>query len=125
MFDGKAEEAMELYMSLFKQSKILEIVRYGVDETGTEGTVKHATFTVNGQEFIAIDSNVKHAFTFTPAISLYVHCDSEDEINTLATKLSEGGHVHMALDKYPFSEKFCWVADRFGVSWQLNLKSST
>ncbi len=70
---------------------------------------------------MCIDSYVKHGFTFTPAISLYVNCKSEEEINDLFAELSKGGQVLMPLDRYPFSDKFGWVADRFGVSWQLNL----
>ncbi len=66
MFDGEAEEAMNFYTSLFYESKILSITRYGPGEAGAEGTVMHATFSLGGQEFMCIDSNVKHEFTFTP-----------------------------------------------------------
>lgn len=66
MFDGKAEEVMNFYVSLFKKSKILSITRYGPNEAGTEGTVMHATFLLGGQEFMCIDSNIKQEFTFTP-----------------------------------------------------------
>ena len=121
MFDGKAEEAMNFYTSLFEKSKVLNITRYGPNEAGVEGTVMHATFSLGGQEFMCIDSNVKHAFTFTPAMSIYVNCESEAEIDRLFKALSHGGQVLMSLDRYPFSEKFAWIADRFGVSWQLNL----
>ena len=121
MFEGKAEEAIDFYMSLFDDSKIKSISRYGADGHGAEGSVMHATFVLDGQEFMAIDSYVKHEFGFTPAISLYVQCETEKEIEELFARLSEGGEVMMPLDAYPFSEKFSWVADRFGVSWQLNL----
>lgn len=121
MFDGKAEEAMNFYTSLFENSKILSITRYGQSEAGAEGTVMHATFSLGGQEFMCIDSNVKHEFTFTPAISLYVNCETDEKIDQLFTKLSQGGQVLMPLDRYPFSEKFAWVSDRYGISWQLNL----
>ncbi|MNN98231.1 3-demethylubiquinone-9 3-methyltransferase [compost metagenome] len=70
---------------------------------------------------MCIDSNVKHGFSFTPAISLYVNFDSEKEIDTVFEKLSQGGNILMPLDVYPFSSKFGWVADRYGVTWQLNL----
>jgi predicted 3-demethylubiquinone-9 3-methyltransferase (glyoxalase superfamily) len=70
---------------------------------------------------MCIDSNVQHGFTFTPALSLYVTCASEDEIDQLFGRLSEGGQVLMPLSAYPFSPKFAWVADRYGVSWQLTL----
>lgn len=122
MFDGKAEEAINFYVSLLKDSRILSITRYEAGENGAEGTVKHAAFSLSGQEFMAIDSSLEHDFTFTPAMSLYVHCDSEREIDDLFEKLSGEGQVLMPLDEYPFSRKFGWVADRFGVSWQLNLE---
>jgi predicted 3-demethylubiquinone-9 3-methyltransferase (glyoxalase superfamily) len=124
MFDGKAEEAMNFYTSLFDQSEIISITRYGANEDGEEGKVKHATFSLCGQEFMCIDSSVKHEFTFTPAISLYVKCDTEDEIDRLFEKLTQDGAVLMPLQAYPFSKKFCWVVDKFGVSWQLSLAKS-
>ncbi|BCU82851.1 VOC family protein [Polycladomyces abyssicola] len=124
MFDGKAEEAMNFYTSLFDQSEIISITRYGANEDGEEGKVKHATFSLCGQEFMCIDSSVKHEFTFTPAISLYVKCDTEDEIDRLFEKLTQDGAVLMPLQAYPFSQKFCWVVDKFGVSWQLSLAKS-
>ena len=70
---------------------------------------------------MCIDSPAKHAFTFTPAISIFVNCTSENDIDTLFEKLSEGGQVLMPLSPYPFSKKFAWTNDRFGVSWQINL----
>ena len=121
MFDGKAEEAMNFYTSLFEKSEILDITRYKANEAGAEGTVMHATFSLNGQEFMCIDSSVKHDFTFTPSISLYVKCDTEEEINVLCEKLSENGQIFMPLAPYPFSEKFGWIGDKYGVSWQLDL----
>ena len=121
MFAGRAEEAMNFYTSLFEGSQILDITRYGADQAGAEGSVMQATFLLNGQEFMCIDSSIKHDFTFTPAISLYVNCETEAEIDRLYEKLSQAGQVLMPMDHYPFSEKFAWVADKFGVSWQLNL----
>ena len=124
MFAGQAEEAMNFYLSLFENSKVLSITRYGPGEAGAEGSVMHATFTLNGQEFMCIDSNIEHGFTFTPAMSIYVNCESEAEIDRLFDALSNTGQVLMPLDRYPFSEKFAWLADRFGVSWQLSLAKS-
>lgn len=121
MFQGRAEEAMNFYTSLFEGSQILDITRYGPGEAGAEGSVVHATFLINGQEFMCIDSGIEHDFTFTPSMSLYVNCETEAEIDRLFEKLSQAGQVLMPLDHYPFSQKFAWVADRFGVSWQLNL----
>ena len=123
---GKAEEAMAFYMSLFKHSRLLQIERWseGEDKEEAAGTVKFARFSLNGQEFQAQDSGRQHAFTFTPALSIFVQCETEPEVEALFQKLSEGGTVHMPLDTYPFSEKFGWVEDRYGVSWQLNLQGN-
>jgi len=122
MFDGNAEEAMHFYVSLFKNSQIGHIIKYDANGPGKEGSVKMAVFTLNDQHFLCIDSYIKHEFTFTPAISLYVSCKSENEVDTLFAKLSERGQVFMPLNSYPFSKKYGWVADRFGVSWQLNFE---
>jgi len=119
--DGKAEEAMNYYISIIDDSEITSIVRYGANEAGDEGTVMQATISVKGQEFMCIDSNVKHQFTFTPSFSIYVTCDTEEEINRLYQKLLEGGQALMPIGDYGFSQKFGWLNDRFGVSWQLNL----
>ncbi len=125
MFSGRAEEAMKFYTSLFGNSAILDIKKYGPGEAGAEGSVMHATFSLGGQQFMCIDSNIQHGFTFTPAISLYVACTTEAEVDSLFEKLSADGQVLMPLAPYPFSPKFGWVADRFGVSWQLSLGLAT
>lgn len=119
--EGNAEEAMNFYTSLIEDSAINSIVRYGANESGDEGTVMQATFTLKGQEFMCIDSNIKHQFSFTPSFSIYLTCDSEEELDRLYEKLNEGGQALMPLGDYGFSQKFGWLNDRFGVSWQLNL----
>lgn len=120
--DGKAEEAMNFYTSLIKDSEITSITRYGANESdGDEGTVMQATFTLKGQEFMCIDSNIEHQFSFTPSFSIFVDCDTEEELTNLYEKLLEGGQALMPLDNYGFSRKFGWINDRFGVSWQINL----
>lgn len=121
MFTGKAEEAINFYISIFDHSEIISIYRYGANEAGDEGTVLHATFSLKGQMFMGIDSSVKHEFSFTPAISLFVTCDSEEEIDRSFEKLSQDGTVLMPLAVTPMSAKFGWVQDKYGVSWQLNL----
>ncbi|MEP0848423.1 MAG: VOC family protein [Phycisphaerae bacterium] len=120
MFYGDAEEAMTLYTSSIPNSKITSIKRYGKGESGAEGSVMHATISLNGQELACIDSIVKHDFTFTPATSLVVKCTSAAELDDLYKKLSNGGQVFMPLQEYPFAKRFVWFTDRFGVSWQLN-----
>lgn len=119
--DRRAEPAMQFYTSLFPESSIDSIERYGPTGPGPEGTIKSAAFTFAGQQFMASDTFVKHAFTFTPSMSIYIACDSEAELDALAAKLSEGGSFMMPPGNYGFSRKFAWVSDRFGVSWQLNL----
>jgi len=112
---------MNFYVSIFKPSGMHLIHRYGPDAATLEGGVMHAMFSLKGQTFMCIDSIVAHDFAFTPAISLYVACDSAEEIEHLFAKLSEGGTILMPLSSTPVSEKFGWVSDRSGVSWQLNL----
>ncbi|MEB9980342.1 VOC family protein, partial [Bacillus cereus] len=109
------------YTSLFDQSEIVSISRYDENGPGKEGTVIHETFTLNGQEFMCIDSYVNHNFTFTPAMSLYVTCETEEEIETVFHKLAQDGAILMPLGSYPFSKKFGWLNDKYGVSWQLTL----
>ena len=121
MFEGNAEEAMTFYLSLFDDAEVVSITRYGPDGPGKEGSVQQATFSLAGQPFMCIDSPVKHGFTFTPAMSLFVQCADEAELDRLYAALAEGGTELMPLGNYGFSAKFGWVNDRFGVSWQLNL----
>jgi predicted 3-demethylubiquinone-9 3-methyltransferase (glyoxalase superfamily) len=121
MFEGKAEEAMRLYVSLFPGGEITHITRYGPGGPGPEGSVMVATFTIAGQAVMCSDSFVKHDFTFTPASSLFVDCSSEEELRRLVAALSDGGKTLMPLGNYGFSRQFAWVNDRYGVSWQLNL----
>jgi len=120
MFQGVAEEAMNFYVSLFGGSEIRRVERYGPGEQGAEGTVKQATFTLAGRDFMCIDSPVKHPFRFTPSMSLFVDCESEAELEAAFGRLSAGGSVLMPVGNYGFSTRFGWINDRFGVSWQLN-----
>lgn len=119
MFTGQAEEAVGFYASLFDDSSIDLIERYGPDSPGMTGQVVHARFRIMGQLVMAMDSAPIHAFTFTPSTSFFVTCESEAEVDRLFVALSEGGSVLMGLDSYPFAKRYAWVQDRFGVSWQL------
>jgi predicted 3-demethylubiquinone-9 3-methyltransferase (glyoxalase superfamily) len=121
MFEGKAREAMALYESVFPGLRIEHIERYARGEPGPEGTVKLARVDLNGHRLMFSDSYVKHAFTFTPSISLFVDFASAEELDAAFARLSQGGKVLMPLDNYGFSPRFGWCSDRFGVSWQLNL----
>lgn len=112
--DGRAEEAMEFYASLFKNSEIIEKDYSNGDMLGI--------FSLNGQRFMCLESSIPHRFGFTPAMSLYVTCETKEEVDELFAALSKDGEVLMPLGSYPFSERFAWVVDRFGVSWQLVLE---
>jgi predicted 3-demethylubiquinone-9 3-methyltransferase (glyoxalase superfamily)/glutathione S-transferase len=121
MFAGAAEEAMTLYASVIPQSRIESLVRYGRGEAGKEGRVKRAVLDLAGTRYMCFDSPVQHAFTFTPATSLFVEVDSREQFDAIFTLLGEGGQVLMPPDNYGFSSWFGWLQDRFGVSWQLNV----
>jgi predicted 3-demethylubiquinone-9 3-methyltransferase (glyoxalase superfamily) len=121
MFEGQAEAAMTFYVSLFDDGEITRLDRYGPEGPGEAGKVFQAAFKLGGQSFRCFDSHVHHAFTFTPAISIFVDCDSEAELDQLYAALEVGGEAMMPLGDYGFSRKFGWLKDRFGVSWQLNL----
>ena len=117
-----AEEAMNFYVSLFENSKITHVQKYGKEGPAKEGTIMFATFELNGSSFACGDSYIKHEWNFTPGVSVFVECKSDEELQNLFTKLSENGKVYMPLGNYGFSTKFGFVEDRFGVSWQLNLE---
>ncbi|WNV76874.1 VOC family protein [Geodermatophilus sp. DSM 44513] len=121
MFTGAAEQAMELYTSLFDDARVLTLTRWGADGAGAEGTVQQATFSVAGQVFRCFDSPPVHDFGFTPSFSIWVETASAEELDRLFTGLADGGTVLMPVDSYDFSRRFGWVQDRFGVSWQLDL----
>lgn len=106
-FDGKAEEAMNFYTSIFKNSKIGDIRRYGEAGPGPKGTVMSAIFELDGQEFIALNGGPQ--FTFSPAISFFVNRSTQEEVDELWEKLSEGGE----------KLRCGWLKDKYGVSWQI------
>ncbi len=122
--EGHAEEAMDLYASLFPGSRVERLDRWGAGEPGTEGAIKQAVLVLgapSGQRMLFSDTSIDHGFTFTPSIAFHVDCDDEAHLQHLFERLSEGGEVMMPPADYGFSRRFAWVSDRFGVSWQLNL----
>jgi predicted 3-demethylubiquinone-9 3-methyltransferase (glyoxalase superfamily) len=106
-FNDQAEEAMNFYTSIFKNSKIGVVTRYGDSGPGPEGSVMSVTFQLEGQEFMALNGGPQ--FKFTEAISFFVSCETQEEVNYFWEKLTEGG-----------SEEMCgWLKDKFGLSWQI------
>jgi predicted 3-demethylubiquinone-9 3-methyltransferase (glyoxalase superfamily) len=107
-FNANAEEAMNLYVSLFKNSKVLNVTRYGDAGPGPKGQVMTGTFQLEGQQFMALNGGP--LFPFTEAISLFVSCETQEEVDTLWAKLTANGG----------KESECgWLKDKFGVSWQI------
>ena len=118
---GTAQAALDLYCATFPDSRMVRVERYAEAGGVQPGTIKVAVFTLCGREFMCSDSPVIHGFSFTPSNSTFVEFDSAGELDRAFSSLSEGGQVLMPLGNYGFSERFGWVNDRFGVSWQLNL----
>ncbi len=106
-FDGKAEEAMNFYVSVFKNSKVGAVTRYDDAGPGPKGSVMSVTFDLDGQSFYALNGGPQ--FTFSPAISFFVNCETQEEVDELWEKLSEGGGIHQC----------GWLHDKFGVTWQI------
>jgi len=106
-FDNQAEEAAKLYVSLFKNSKIGSISRYGDAGPGPKGSVMMVTFQLDGQEFMALNGGPE--YKFTPAMSLFVNCETQQEVDALWDKLSEGGR----------KDRCGWLTDKYGLSWQI------
>jgi len=106
-FNHQAEEAMAFYTSIFKSSKIVSVTRYGEGGPGPKGTVMTGTFQLEGQEFFALNGGPQ--FSYTPAISFFVNCETQPEIDELWEKLSAGGQ----------KERCGWLKDKFGLSWQI------
>ena len=106
-FDGNAEEAMNFYVSVFKNSKVLSVTRYGEAGPGKKGTVMSCTFQLEGQDFYALNGGPQ--FKFTPAISLFVNCETQQEIDALWKTLSAGGR----------EDQCGWLQDKYGLSWQI------
>lgn len=106
-FNGNAEEAAQFYVSIFKNSKIGRLSRYGEAGPGPKGSVMSVTFQLDGQEFIALNGG--RQFPFTPAISFFVNCENQDVVDELWKKLSAGGQI----------QQCGWLQDKFGLSWQI------
>lgn len=119
MFQGQAQAALAFYREVFPDFE--QLLHQEHSSGDMAGQVAMARIRIGGQEIMLNDSPPVHAFTFTPSTSIFVECDDEAQLRDLAQKIGEGERVMMAIDNYGFSTLFTWVADPFGVSWQLNL----
>ncbi|WP_336977779.1 VOC family protein [Altererythrobacter fulvus] len=119
MFQGQARDALTAYRATFPDFEEVLLQEHPAGPMG--GQIAMARIRVGGLEIMLNDSPPIHDFTFTPSSSIFITCDSEDQLRLLAERLGDGGAFLMPVDSYGFSALFCWVADRFGVSWQLNL----
>ncbi|HWD90341.1 MAG TPA: VOC family protein [Mucilaginibacter sp.] len=106
-FDSQAEEAMNFYVSIFKDSKVSRVSRYGEAGPGTPGTVMSVEFTLNGTNFYALNGGP--VFQFSPATSFFIHCETQEEVDHYWNKLGEGGKPNQC----------GWLDDKFGVTWQV------
>jgi predicted 3-demethylubiquinone-9 3-methyltransferase (glyoxalase superfamily) len=106
-FDGNAEEAMNFYVSIFKNSRITEVTRYGEAGPGPKGTVMSVTCRLDGQDFFALNGGPQ--FTFSPAVSFVVNCETQEEVDALWEKLSAGGKKN----------RCGWLTEKYGVTWQV------
>ncbi len=126
---GKAKEAINFYTSIFPNSEIKNIINYSKGEAGgSPELIKYGVFTLNGTAYMVSESNYNHAWSFTPAVSLFVSDNSDDVIQSLFANLSSnGGQVMVPLDNYDgagdygFGKKFGWCQDKYGISWQFVL----
>lgn len=120
-FNNNAEEAVKFYTSVFKNGKTTTITHYDEESSKAsgqpEGSVLTVEFDIEGQHFMALNGGP--IFTINPSISFFVHCKTAAEVDALWEKLSDGGKVMMELGEYPYSKRYGWLADKFGVSWQI------
>ncbi len=117
-FDTEAEEAMNFYLSVFKNAKAKGLSHYGEGSPGPKGSVMTATFEIEGVELTALNGGPIQD-GFTPSISFFVNCETAEEVDALWARLSEGGTPLMEVGEYPFSKRYGWIKDKFDVSWQL------
>ncbi|MFJ3390257.1 MULTISPECIES: VOC family protein [Lysinibacillus] len=114
MFQGQANEAIQQYQQWFSELQV-ESLTYMENSQQIAMAVLH----LKGLKMMVNDSVIQHNFTFTPSTSIFMECESEEEIDSLVAQILEGGQALMPLNNYGFSKKFAWIQDRFGVSWQL------
>lgn len=116
-FDNQAEEAVNFYTSIFDNARINGVTRHGEAGPGPEGTVMLFNFELEGRPFIALNGGPQ--FNFTPAISFIVIYENREAVDRLWEQMVDGGNTILPIEEYPFNERYGWIEDRFGVSWQI------
>lgn len=122
-FGGNAEEAVNFYIDIIPDSKVLSLVRIGEHDRGETGKILNCVFELSGQEYVALDIEKEYAVKFSWAFSMYFECPDENEFDTIFSKLSDGGNVIMGPEpvesEHIKMRKATWITDKFGVTWQL------
>lgn len=121
LFEGNAEAVINTYSTIFKDFEILNVEKYAENQGGKVGSIRLATFAINGQQIQCTDSPIKHNFNFTPSISFFLNFNDEAEIDSVYGKLVTDGKTLMEMGEYGIGKKFGWIEDKFGISWQLQL----
>jgi predicted 3-demethylubiquinone-9 3-methyltransferase (glyoxalase superfamily) len=120
MFQGRCEEAMTFYAATLPDTRIVALEHHGPGGAGEEGKVFMARLSVAGLEIMAFDSLPVHAFDFTPSFSIFLEVSDPEEVDRLAAALDGGSRALMPAGDYGFSRRYAWVADQFGITWQIN-----
>lgn len=121
MFEGRAEEAIMFYQSVFDDIEVVFLNRFGPESNEWEGKIMQGLIRIGELNIMVSDSSVSHDFSFTPSTSLFIECESMDELMRYYEKIKSKGAILMPIDDYGFSKQFAWVSDPFGFTWQLNL----
>lgn len=121
MFEGRAEEAIMFYQSVFDEVEVVFLNRFGPESNEWEGKIMQGLIRIGELNIMVSDSSVSHDFSFTPSTSLFIECESMNEQMRYYEKIKSKGAILMPIDDYGFSKQFAWVSDPFGFTWQLNL----
>lgn len=124
MFAGQAGDAIDAYLEVFPDGRVVSMTRYGAEGPGPEGTIYHAVIELLGQRIEMIDNPAEAPFALNAAFSFTVHLDDRAEVDRLVELLGQDGQTLMPLGEYPHNPYYAWLSDRFGVSWQIGLATS-
>ena len=118
-FTGQGREALAFYLDALPGAVLGGEHVYGAGEEGPEGTLKFAVLRIGAGMLRIIDAPAESGFEKTSGVSMFVDCETADEVDALAEALGDGGAMMMPVGEYPFADRFCWLADKFGVNWQM------